>query len=90
MDPIAFKIGGFAIYWYGILVAGGFLAGLWTASKRAALSGIDGKVVSDLGVWIIIAALVGSRVLYVMTNWGEFSDKPFSDWIDFRLSLIHI
>ena len=29
MDSIAFKIGGFTIYWYGILVAGGFLAGLW-------------------------------------------------------------
>ena len=84
MDPIAFKIGGFAIYWYGILVAGGFLIGLWTASRRAARDGIDGKVVSDLGVWIIIAALLGSRVLYVITNWGEFSDKPFSDWIDFR------
>ena len=84
MDPIAFKIGGFAIYWYGILVAGGFLIGLWTASRRAARDGIDGKVVSDLGVWIIIAALLGSRVLYVITNWAEFSDKPFSDWIDFR------
>ena len=67
MDPIAFKIGGFATAGT-VFVAGGFLAGLWTASKRAALSGIDGKVVSDLGVWIIIAASL-VPVLYVMTNW---------------------
>ena len=84
MDPIALKIGGFAIYWYGILVAGGFLAGLWTASRRASRNGIDGKVVSDLGVWIIIAALLGSRVLYVITEWGQFSGEPFSEWINFR------
>jgi phosphatidylglycerol:prolipoprotein diacylglycerol transferase len=84
MDPIAFKIGGFDIYWYGILVAGGFLAGLWTASRRATRDGIDSKVVSDLGVWIIIAALVGSRVLYVITEWDQFSGKPFSEWVNFR------
>ena len=64
MDPIAFKIGGFAIYWYGILVAGGFMIGLWTASRRAARDGIDGKVVSDLGVWIIIAALFWAPEFY--------------------------
>ena len=34
MDPVAFKIGGFAIYWYGILVAGGFLAGLLASFKK--------------------------------------------------------
>ena len=84
MDPIAFKIGGFAIYWYGILVAGGFLAGLWTASRRSVFDGLDGKVVSDLGVWIIIGALVGARALYVATEWGEYSDKPFSEWVNFR------
>ncbi|MBO60620.1 MAG: prolipoprotein diacylglyceryl transferase [Verrucomicrobiales bacterium] len=84
MDPIALKIGGFAIYWYGILVAGGFLIGLWTASRRAARDGIDGKVVSDLGVWIIIAALVGSRVMYVITEWDKYSGEPFSEWINFR------
>ena len=79
MYPEAFNIGGFVIHWYGILVAGGFLLGLWTASRRAARDGIDAKVVSDLGVWIIISALVGSRLFYVITH-GE----PFSNWIDFR------
>jgi phosphatidylglycerol:prolipoprotein diacylglycerol transferase len=84
MDPIAFKIGGFAIYWYGIFVAAGFLVGLWTASRRAFFDGLDGKVVSDLGIWIIIGALIGSRALYVFTEWGEFSDKSVSEWINFR------
>ena len=44
MDPIAFKIDSFAIYWYGILVAGGFMAGLWTASRRCIIDKLDGKV----------------------------------------------
>ena len=35
VSKIAFTVGGLAIYWYGILVAAGFLVGLWTASRRA-------------------------------------------------------
>ena len=71
MDPIAFKIGDFAIYWYGILVAGGFLAGLWTASRRCVLDKLDGKVISDLGVWIIIAGMIGARAMHVVTYWED-------------------
>jgi len=43
MDPIAFKIGGFAIYWYGILVAGGFLAGMWTASRPRQTAALENR-----------------------------------------------
>ena len=85
MDPIAFKIGGFAIYWYGILVAGGFLVGLWTASRRCVLDKLDGKVISDLGVWIILAGMIGARAMHVVTYWEEqYVDQPLSHLLDFR------
>ena len=85
MDPIAFKIGGFAIYWYGILVAGGFMAGLWTASRRCALDKLDGKVISDLGVWIIIAGMLGARAMHVVTYWDAlYAGKPLWQVLDFR------
>ena len=85
MDPIAFKIGGFAIYWYGILVAGGFMAGLWTASRRCVLDNLDGKVISDLGVWIIIAGMLGARAMYVLTYWDDqYAGEPLWQVLDFR------
>ena len=85
MDPIAFNIGGFKIYWYGILVAGGFLAGLWTASRRCVLDKLEGKVISDLGVWIIIAAMLGARALHVISYWeNQYADKSFWNMLDFR------
>ncbi|MDB6108281.1 MAG: Prolipoprotein diacylglyceryl transferase, partial [Pedosphaera sp.] len=49
MHSIAFKIGNFSIHWYGILVALGFLAGFWTASRRGAKEGIQGEKIVDLG-----------------------------------------
>ncbi|MBT6660233.1 MAG: prolipoprotein diacylglyceryl transferase [Verrucomicrobia bacterium] len=85
MDPIAFKIGGFAIYWYGILVAGGFMAGLWTASRRCVLDKLDGKAISDLGVGIIIAGMLGARAMHVVTYWDAlYAGKPLWQVLDFR------
>ena len=53
MHPIAINFGSFAIHWYGIMVATGFLAGLWTASRRAPSAGIHGEKIFDLGPWLI-------------------------------------
>ncbi len=78
MDKVAFHAGGLTIYWYGVLVAAGFLAGLWSASRRAPRSGIAGERVMDLGPWLILGALVGARLLYVVSYWREeFATAPW-------------
>ena len=78
MEQIAFQIGGLAIHWYGVLVATGFLAGLWTASRRCEREGIPGETVVDLGPWLVLAAIAGSRLLHVVSYWREeFADKPW-------------
>ena len=78
MHKIAFQLGNFTIYWYGVLVALGLLAGLWTAGRRAPLSGIRGETVIDLGPWLILGTIVGARGLYVLSYWREdFARQPF-------------
>ena len=78
MHPIAFKLGPLTIHWYGVMVAIGFLAGLWTASRRSVREGIPGEKVIDLGPWLIVGALLGARTLYVISNWGDqFANQPF-------------
>ena len=80
MHSIAFKIGPLAIHWYGIMVALGFLAGLWTASRRARLAGVSGEQIYDLGPWLIIGGIFGGRVLYVISYWREdFAPQPWSE-----------
>src|SRR5882757_3969556 len=80
MHSIAFKLGPLTIHWYGILVAIGFLAGLWTAGRRARLSGIASEKIFDLGPWLIIGGILGGRVLYVISYWREdFADHPFPE-----------
>jgi phosphatidylglycerol---prolipoprotein diacylglyceryl transferase len=76
MHPIAFQLGPLTVHWYGIFVALGFLAGLWTASRRAKRSGIAAERIFDLGPWLIIGGIVGGRVLYVISYWREiFADN---------------
>lgn len=80
MHSIAFKIGSLAIHWYGILVALGFLAGLWTAGARAKLAGIATEQIYDLGPWLIVGGIVGARILYVISYWQEyFAAHPFPE-----------
>lgn len=79
MHPIAFNLGPVTVHWYGVLVALAFLAGLWTAARRAPRNGISGEQVADLVVpWLLVGGIVGARVLYVVTYWREsFADQPW-------------
>jgi phosphatidylglycerol:prolipoprotein diacylglycerol transferase len=80
VHPIVLQFGRFTITWYGVMVALAFLAGLWTASRRSPRDGIAGEKILDLGPWLIIGAILGSRALYVVSYWQEeFAGKPWMD-----------
>ena len=80
MHPIAFKLGNLSVHWYGVMVALAFIAGLWTASRRALREGIAAEKIIDLGPWLIVGAIVGARTLYVISYWREqFAGKPFTE-----------
>jgi phosphatidylglycerol:prolipoprotein diacylglycerol transferase len=77
VHPNAFQLGPLTVHWYGVMLALAFLAGIWTASRRAPLSGIAGEKIADIGLWLIIGAVVGARTLFVISYWGEeFAGKP--------------
>ena len=80
MHPIAFELGPLTIYWYGILVALGFIAGIWTAGRRSLRDGLKPEVISDAAPWILIGAIIGARILHVISYWEtEFARKPFKE-----------
>lgn len=84
MHPIAFQIGNFTVYWYGIFTALGFLLAFWTASRRAPSQGISSEAIADLAPWLIVGAIVGARLLFVISYWKEeFAGRPI--WEIFML-----
>jgi phosphatidylglycerol:prolipoprotein diacylglycerol transferase len=61
------------IHTYGILVASGFLVAMTLAARAAQRSGLDKDKVLDLSFGILVAAMIGSRVLFIIVNWDEYS-----------------
>lgn len=53
-----------------------FLAGLWTASRRAQRDGITPEKILDIGPWLIVGAIAGARLFYVATYWDTLMDRP--------------
>ena len=76
MHPILFEIAGFPVYTYGVLLAAAYLLGLQFALVRARARGLDATRVMDLGIWIIISALVGAKLLLLVVDFDTFSQNP--------------
>ena len=80
MHPIALKLGSLSVHWYGVMVAMAFLVGLWAAGRRGMHAGIAAEKIVDMGPWLIGGAIIGSRVLYVISYWQEsFAGKPIGE-----------
>ena len=68
------------VRWYGVMMALAFLAGLWTATRRARLANVHGEIIADVTMWLMAGSIIGARFVYVTTYWKqEFADQPFSE-----------
>jgi phosphatidylglycerol:prolipoprotein diacylglycerol transferase len=76
MHPILLDLGPATIYTYGVLLAAAYLLGLKLAMARAQARGLDQARVLDLGIYIIISALIGAKLLLVVTDLGTFINDP--------------
>jgi phosphatidylglycerol:prolipoprotein diacylglycerol transferase len=74
MHPILLQLGRLQIRSYGFMLAVSFLLGIWLASRRAKRYGVDPQKILDLSVIIILAAVVGSRLLYVVFHLDRCSN----------------
>jgi phosphatidylglycerol:prolipoprotein diacylglycerol transferase len=76
MHPILFEIGSWPVYSYGVLLAAAYLAGLQLAVIRARRAGLNATRVMDLGIYLIIAALVGAKLMLVAVDFEYFRAQP--------------
>ncbi len=76
MFPILFKIGPIKIFTYGFFLALGFSSAVYLAGREARRTGLPMATFYDLCFYSILAALVGSRLLYVILEWPYFVAHP--------------
>ena len=76
MYPRLLELGPVTVYTYGVLLAAAYLLGLKFAMVRAKAIGLDAVRVLDLGIYIIISALVGAKLLLLVTDFRSFRADP--------------
>ncbi len=76
-----FYIGPLKIYFYGIIIMLGVLAGVAVAVKEAKRRGLDSEIVWDMVPWLLIFGIIGARLWHVFTpskSMGVGSEYYFS------------
>src|SRR3954463_7346213 len=76
MYPRLFELGPVTVYTYGVLLAAAYLLGLRLAMVRAKARGLDSNRVLDLGIYIIVSALIGAKLLLLVTDFRTFTSNP--------------
>jgi phosphatidylglycerol:prolipoprotein diacylglycerol transferase len=68
MFPELFRIGDFPVHTYGVLLALAFVASLFVASRLAERDGLPRERVFDLGLWMLLGGLLGSKLLLMLAE----------------------
>jgi phosphatidylglycerol---prolipoprotein diacylglyceryl transferase len=75
MYPELFRIGNFPINTYGVFLAIAFLCAILVTVKLAERDGLPRERIYDLSLWMLLASLIGSKILMLFTE-PEYRDNP--------------
>ena len=75
-DRVAFYIGQKGIYWYGIIIAVGFLLGVYYAIKRSKQFGLTQDNIIDMLICAVPLAIICARAYYCLFTWEHYRDDP--------------
>ena len=76
-NPVAFTIGK-PIYWYGIIIAVGFLCAVLYMMSRAPKFGLNSDNVLDVVLWTVPIGIISARIYYCLFYWELYADNPIS------------
>jgi len=75
LDPVAFKLFGFPVYWYGVIIGSAVIMGLLLAQREAKRTNQNPENYIDFLLYALIAALIGARTYYVIFSWESYKDN---------------
>ena len=78
MYPVIFRIGGFELHTYGVMLALAFAAGIYLAVKRGKRYGFTFDQIYTISMIVVVSAIIGSRIAYVLLHLNEFQGR----WLD--------
>ena len=79
INPVAFTIGSFEVFWYGIIIGIGFALALFFALKNVNRFGIDCDGFIDCVLVGLVFGIIGARLYYVIFRWGEYYSQHMNE-----------
>lgn len=81
IDRVAFHIGSRPVYWYGVLIALGFLLAVFYVMGKAKTFGLDSDRAFDVTFITVVLGIIGARLFYVAFMWDDYKDNLKSIFI---------
>ncbi len=80
MLPKLISFGSYYLPTYGVLVALGFLTGLWVTVRLARRSGLNGELITNLAIYAALAGLLGAKLLMIAFDWPDVQIFSLAFW----------
>ena len=83
MNKVFITIGPFTIYWYSVLIIIALFIGINIADRYSKKLNLPGTFINDMILGLVIWAIIGARLYYVIFNFAEYQDNLitiFSIW----------
>jgi phosphatidylglycerol:prolipoprotein diacylglycerol transferase len=74
--PMGFELGPLYIRFYGIILMVGALAAAFLADRLARRRGLDGEIVWDALIWVLIGGIIGARLWHIFTPPPSMAAPP--------------
>lgn len=76
-DPNAFSLGPVEVRWYALFIVTGIVLAVGLAVWLANQRGLDGEILLDIAPIVVLAAIAGARLYYVILEWERYSSDLF-------------
>lgn len=82
MDPVAFRLGPFAVHWYGIILITGALLGAYLSSRIAQRRGHNPDHIWNMLIVVLVLGIIGARLYHVFSRpatgvgWDYYREHP--------------
>ena len=77
-SPVALRVFGKDIYWYGIIIAVGFVLAVVYMMHRSKDFGVTSDDTLDLVLWTVPIGVICARLYYCVFYWELYADNPIS------------
>jgi phosphatidylglycerol:prolipoprotein diacylglycerol transferase len=78
IDPVAFRVFGIEIRWYGIIIAFALVLAIAVSYLIAKYRRFKADEIINFAPFAIIAGVIGARLLHVIVNWSYYSKNLLS------------